>query len=125
MSYLDHFSHERATSVYLEVLRLLEVEHWSRDAEMSAQRLAAHIGCDHRALSAALAISTGSNYHNLVASVRIKEAARCLKDPKYRDWNIEDIGLLCGFATRQSFYNAFRKFIGQPPKQYQKQHHVN
>lgn len=123
--YLNHFSPDRAATIYVEVLRLLQVEHLSRDAEISARRLAEIIGCDHRAISAAIALSTGENYHHLLARIRVKEAARCLRDAKYADWNVEEVGLLCGFASRQSFYNAFHKFHHTTPLKYRNAPHAS
>lgn len=121
MSYLSNFNPERTAAIYIELLRLLQVEHLSRDANVSARMLAERIGCDHRAISAAVAQATGHNYYHLLAQVRVKEAVRLLRDPKYADWNVEDVGLLCGFASRQTFYSAFQKFMHTTPLKFRKQ----
>lgn len=122
MSYLDHFSPDRVARIHIEVLRLLQVERLYRDADTTARRLAEIIGCDHRAISAAVSLSTGGNFSTLLAKIRIQEACRLLRDEKFASHNLEEIGLLCGFSSRQSFYNAFSKIMGGTPRQYRQRH---
>jgi len=43
----------------------------------------------------------------------------------FAEWNAEDIGLHCGFASRQSFYNAFNRVWGITPRQYRLRYHAS
>ena len=124
-SYLDHFSPNRAADIYIQVLKLLQKQRHYRDPDLTARRVAEFIGCDHRAISAALAISTGENFLRLLAKIRANEAARMLRDRRFAEWNAEDIGLHCGFASRQSFYNAFNRVWGITPRQYRLRYHAS
>ena len=124
-SYLDHFSPNRAADIYIRVLKLLQKQRHYRDPDLTARRVAELIGCDHRAISAALAISTGENFLRLLAKIRANEAARMLRDRRFAEWNAEDIGLHCGFASRQSFYNAFNRVWGITPRQYRLRYHAS
>ena len=123
--YLDHFSPDRAAGIYIRVLKLLQKQRHFRDPDLTARRVAEIIGCDHRAISAALAISTGENFLRLLAKIRANEAARMLRDRRFAEWNVEDIGLHCGFASRQSFYNAFNRVWGITPRQYRLRYHAS
>ena len=124
-AYLDHFSPRRAADIYIRVLKLLQKQRYYRDPDLTARHVAEIIGCDHRAISAALAISTGDNFLRLLAKIRATEAARMLRDRRFAEWNVEDIGLHCGFASRQSFYNAFNRVWGITPRQYRLRYHAS
>lgn len=118
MSYLDHFSADRADRIYVEVLNLLQVKKLYREPGITARRLAEMMGEDYRAISAALAIQSGENFLTLLSRLRVREACRLLKDPKYKDWSAEEVGLRSGFASRQAFYLAFNRVMGMTPKKY-------
>lgn len=121
MSYLDHFSADRADRIYVEVLNLLQVKKLYREPGITARRLAEIMGEDHRAISAALAIQSDENFLSLLSRLRIREACRLLKDPKFNDWSAEEIGLRSGFASRQAFYLAFNRVMGTTPKKYREE----
>lgn len=117
-SYTHNFNAEHLAQLYIEVLSLLQVKHLSRQAGITAYDLAQRIGCDHRAISAAVSTQTGSNFLQLLGRIRTQEAAKLLHHPKYAQYTVEEIGLLCGFSSRQSFYNAFHRNFNTTPRQY-------
>lgn len=121
MSYLDHFSADRADRIYVEVLNLLQVKKLYRQPGITARKIAEMIGEDYRAVSAALALQSDENFLTLLSRLRIREACRLLKDPKHKEWSAEDIGLSVGFSSRQAFYLAFNRIMGMTPKQYRLQ----
>lgn len=118
MSYLDHFSADRADRVYVEVLNLLQVQKLYRERGITARKIADMMGEDHRAISAALAIQSGENFLTLLNRLRVREACRLLRDPKFSKIGAEEIGLRSGFASRQAFYLAFRRLMNMTPTQY-------
>lgn len=121
MSYLRHLGDHRAASIHLAVLRVLEIDRLFRDANISAARVAEMIGETPQALSAALAKRTGHNFPHLLSKLRTDEACRLLVQARYAEITLEEIGLLAGFSSRQSFYLAFQKHMGMTPKQYRLQ----
>lgn len=121
MSYLEHFSADRADRIYVEVLNLLQVKKLYRQPGITARQVADMIGEDHRAVSAALALQSGENFLTLLSRLRVREACRLLKDSKQSEWSAETIGLRSGFASRQAFYLAFKRSTGMTPKQYREQ----
>ena len=121
MSYLDHFSADRASRVYVQVLEQLKVKKLYRERGITARQIAEIIDEDPRAISAALAIETGDNFFALINQLRVREACRLLRDPKFAEWSAEEIGLRSGFSSRQSFYTAFNLYVGVTPKKYRKQ----
>lgn len=121
MSYLNHFSTDRADRVYVELLNLLQVKKLYREPGITARKIADMMGEDYRAISAALAIQSDENFLSLLSRLRVREACRLLKDPKFAEWTAEEIGLRSGFASRQAFYTAFNRIMKMTPKEYRKQ----
>lgn len=121
MSYLNHFSADRADRVYVELLNLLQVKKLYREPGITARKIADMMGEDYRAISAALAIQSDENFLSLLSRLRVREACRLLKDPKFVEWTAEEIGLRSGFASRQAFYTAFNRIMKMTPKEYRKQ----
>lgn len=123
-SYLNHFSRDRASEIYTQVIRLLQMKRLYRDPNTSARSIAQEIGCNSRDISAAISISTEGNFLQLLGKIRSQEAARMLRDLTFLSATTEEIGLQCGFASRQSFHNAFKKSWGMTPHQYRTQYHA-
>lgn len=121
-SYTSNFSAKRMAQIYIEVLRLLQLKRMSRNAKVTARDIAQEIGCDHRAISAAISTQCGLNFHQLIAKIRSHEVTLLLVNPKFSDYTVEEIGLHCGFASRQSYYNAFHRNYNMTPRQYRLQH---
>lgn len=120
--YTSNYNAERMAQIYIEVLRLLQLKRMSRNPKITARLLAAEMNCDHRAISAAITTQGGTNFLQLLGRIRCNEVAQLLTDPKYASHTVEEIGLLCGFASRQSFYNAFHRSFQTTPRQYRLNH---
>lgn len=121
MSYLDHFSADRASRIYVELLHLLKVKKLYRERGITAKQIAQMMDEDNRAISAALAIEAGENFLMLLNRLRVREACRLLRDKKFASWSAEEIGLRSGFSSRQAFYLAFNRIMGTTPKKYREQ----
>ena len=81
--YTYNFNAQRMAQIYIEVLRLLQLKRMSRNPKVSARDIAKEIGCDHRAISAAIATQAGINFHQLIGKIRSNEVAQRLVDPKF------------------------------------------
>lgn len=121
MSYLDHFSAERARQIYLEVNRLLKKQRLYRDPDISAIRIAELVGESASTISAAIAHETGGNFTALLARIRVSAACRMLRSPLYADRPLALVAVRAGFATRQNFHRAFSRIMGLTPNQYREQ----
>ena len=113
---------ELADELYDKILTLLVAEKKYRDPEYSARQLANDLDTNPRYLSAVINSRFGMNYSSLVNEMRVRDAAHMLVDRRYVDKTMEEIGQMCGFANRQSFYAAFFKEKGEAPHQYKKRH---
>jgi len=69
-------------------------------------------------LSQVINESFHKNFHNLVNHYRIEEVKKSLKDPENEKFTIISIAYDCGFNSKSSFYNAFKKNTGVNPKEF-------
>lgn len=113
---------ELADELYDRILTVIVAEKKYRDPDYSAKQLAQDLNTNPRYLSAVINSRFGMNYSSLVNQHRVREAAHMLLDKRFIDKTMEEIGLMAGFANRQSFYAAFFKEKGEAPHQYKKRH---
>ena len=80
--------------------------------------VAAMLGVGPRTLSAVLKREGSGNFCSFVSDLRLAEAARLLRLHRYARFSAEQIGLMAGFASRQSFYPHFKEKYGCTPIEY-------
>ena len=82
--------------------------------------VAAMLGVGPRTLSAVLKREGGGNFCSFVSDLRLAEAERLLRLCRYARFSAEQIGLMVGFASRQSFYPHFKSKYGCTPIEYRR-----
>lgn len=95
-----------------------EKQYTSSDFNMEI--LSNELGINRKYLSKAINNTTGKNFNTYVNEYRVKEAIRLLSDPANKHFPVDDIGILAGFSSRSSFYEAFRKIAGISPSEFKK-----
>ena len=86
--------------------------------KLSIGDVAAMLGVGPRTLSAVLKREGCGNFCSFVSDLRLVEAARLLRLHRYARFSAEQIGLMAGFASRQSFYPHFQGKYGCTPIEY-------
>ena len=81
---------------------------------------AAMLGVGPRTLSAVLKREGCGNFRSFVSDLRLAEAERLLRLRRYARFSAEQIGLMVGFASRQSFYPHFKEKYGCTPIEYRR-----
>lgn len=119
-SYHDLIRAELADELYDKILNIIVVRKKYKDPNYSAKDLAKELKTNTRYLSAVINSRFGMNYSCLLNEYRIKDALYLLTDKRYKNKKIEEISLMVGFANRQSFYTAFKKYVGLMPTDYRK-----
>ena len=117
-AYRTRLKAERADELYIRILQKLTGEKLYRDPKYTTAKLARDLHTNTRYISAAVAVSTGQNYCALVNGLRLRDACKMLRSPKYAHLTAEEIGLLSGFASRQAFYTAFSRIYDCTPREY-------
>lgn len=105
-----------------EILRLIVTERKYKDPTYNSKKLAADLNTNSRYVSAVCATRFHKNYSELVNDYRVNDAMSLLTDKRYAKMSVEDISMMAGFSTRQSFYANFFKRIGITPRQYRLDH---
>ncbi len=105
-----------------KILQELVIKKKYKDRFYTARKLAADIGTNTRYISATIRVKFHTSYTTLVNKFRVEEAVSALTDSRYEDLTVEDIGLMVGFAHRQSFHTAFLRLTGITPKAYRMQY---
>ena len=82
--------------------------------------VAAMLGVGPRTLSAVLKREGCGNFRSFVSDLRLAEAERLLRLLRYARFSAEQIGLMVGFASRQSFYPHFKSKYGCTPIEYRR-----
>lgn len=98
--------------------KAMEEEKLYLDAELTAEKLAAHLDMNQKSLSQAINQQLGLNFKNFLNRYRIEEAKRKLLDPREKDYVVLKIAMDCGFNSKSVFNDAFKKFTGLSPTQY-------
>lgn len=113
---------ELADELYDRIVNIIVVEKRYRDNKFSAKKLATDLRTNTRYISAVINSRFNTNFSCLVNEYRVKEALHKMKDKRYANMTIEEIGHSVGFANRQSFYASFYRIMGETPNCYRKKH---
>ena len=106
---------ELADELYDKIMAIVVLQKKYKDPNYTAKKLAEELQTNTRNLSAVINSRFGMNYSCLLNECLVKEALHLLVDKRYVDKNIGEISTVVGFASRQSFYAAFFKTIGETP----------
>lgn len=108
--------------LYGRILHKIVVEKKYRDPNYSARLMAEELGTNSRYVSAVIGLRCDDNYAGLVNEYRIKEACYMLKERRFAELTMEDIGALVGYKSRQAFYLSFFRKKGETPLSYRRSH---
>lgn len=107
--------------LYEEIVNVMENSEEIYSYEFSAQRLATLVGEKYNYVSQVINERYGANFNMLLNEYRIQEACKRINAPeKYGNYTIEAIANSVGFKSRTSFTQAFKKYTGLTPSEYQR-----
>ena len=95
------------------------------DPGLKASQLVKELKTNPQSLSAVMQRYMGGKFNEVVNRFRVKRAAHMLVKKQYSDVACGDIGMMCGFSTRQSYYMAFKREMGMSPANYRKEKQIN
>ena len=91
------------------------------DPDLTLDKLSEQLGMNSKELSQVINQSTGQNYSQYVAKLRIEEAKRLLSMPSYDHYKIAAVAFESGFNSLASFNVYFKKMVGTTAQAYRKQ----
>ncbi len=115
---------KRVDGLFEEIMTYLKQEHRYRDHSLTTARLAKELHTNTRYIAAVVAESTGDNYNVLINKMRLNDAEKMLRSRRYDRMTVEEIAIIAGFATRQSFHAVFNKHYGCTPAHYRRTVHA-
>lgn len=108
----------RADETYRRLKKWLAAGKRFRRADCTVEAFAREAGLHRCYVSAAVRMGGGDSFGAMVSRLRVREACRLLRAACASGRSAEEIAIAAGFGSRQSFYNAFRKYMGRTPCQY-------
>jgi YesN/AraC family two-component response regulator len=66
--------------------------------------------------------STGNNFATYINHYRVEDAKKFILDKEFQNYSLLAIGLECGFSSKTTYYNSFKKITGLTPNAYRKKH---
>lgn len=119
-TYCDRIDPKRSKKLYAEIYNAVKKGKLYRNPNFTALQLSEQININTRYIAAVVQLNTNSNFCDLLNSFRLADAERMLRTKS--EYSAEEIGLMSGFGSRQSFYRVFLKKHGITPRQFRIQH---
>lgn len=108
---------ERKT-LFSKALKIMGSQKLFLELDLNLGQLADKLAATPRELSEAINGEGKKNFYDFVNSFRIEEAKQMLE--RFPEKAILEIGFTCGFNSKSTFNELFRKSTGQTPSQYRK-----
>ena len=123
-AYIGKIKIDTAERIYQQVMEELAVKKRYTDPGLKASQLVKELKTNPQSLSAVMQRYMGGKFNEVVNRFRVKRAAHMLVKKQYSDVACGDIGMMCGFSTRQSYYMAFKREMGMSPANYRKEKQI-
>jgi AraC-like DNA-binding protein len=90
------------------------------DPELSLNNLSEHLGIPAYQVSEIINRHYELSFFDLINQFRVNEVKKRLTNPAYSHFSVLAISIDCGFNSKSSFNNAFKKIAGTTPSEYRK-----
>lgn len=113
-----------AGRAYQELLRHMKEDQPFLDPGLSLFKLAEQLNTTENKLSQLINSQSGRNFFEFVNQYRVELLIEKMKAGELQHSTLLGLALDSGFNSKASFNRAFKKFTGQTPSEYQKQHRL-
>ena len=103
----------------IKLVRFIEHSKIYLNSELSLNELSSQVNIPKHHITQLLNNTFNKNFYSFINEYRIGEAIAKLKDPS-AEINILSLAYDCGFNSKSSFNNYFKKLTGQTPSYYRK-----
>ena len=117
-SYLSKLNPAKAEELAGRIFQMVVVEKGYLDKNISARELVKRLGTNTRYFSITMNRRFHCNFATFLNKLRVEEAMTRMADARFDDVSLQDLAGMVGFASRQSFINAFQKVQGVTPSEY-------
>lgn len=119
-SYVRKLNPQVAERLAQQIRCLLIEKQYLTDPGISERDLCGWLGVNRPTVAATMQLHFDGTFREVLNRWRIDRAKVLLKDKRQAALSCEQIGLSVGFASRQSFYNSWRKIVGGTPQEYRR-----
>lgn len=105
---------------YKELERLCLDQKIYRDSTLDRNRVAEMLCISPSYVSQLINSITGENLSTYLNRYRVEDAKALLTDKEFESYSLLSIGLECGFTSKTTYYNWFKKITGMTPSAYRK-----
>lgn len=112
----DEQEEDNLKNIFEKLLCVLENDKIYTDPNISLSKTAEIIKSNEKYVSSAIATYAKTNYSNFINSYRINQAKLLIYENN--NLNINEVMYVCGFNSRTTFYEAFKKHTGMSPRQF-------
>ncbi|WP_299060956.1 AraC family transcriptional regulator [uncultured Polaribacter sp.] len=107
---------------YKKLEHLCSVQQIYRDSSLDRNSVANILGISPSYVSQIINSITGENFSTYINRYRVEEVKRLILNKEYENYSLLAIGLECGFSSKTTFHNSFKKITGMTPNTYRKKH---
>ena len=86
--------------------------------DLNIRHLADQLNVSVHKLSQTINQELQKSFFEFINDYRIDEAVKCLKSKDFKHYSIIAIAYECGFNSKTSFYNIFKKHTSQTPSEF-------
>ncbi len=112
---------ESSSSLYQELLNIVEKETLYKESEISIGELASRLNTHPNYLSQVINENSGKNFYDFINTYRIDEFKTLISDPNNRKFTIIALAYECGFNSKSAFNRYFKKVMHKTPSEYMKE----
>lgn len=103
-----------------QLRRNMKQQQWYKDPGLNAGEVASHMGITKHQLSQLINQETNGNFYEFVNQFRIEEFQQKLKAGEADKLSILGVAYDCGFNSKSTFNQFFKKVVGMTPSEYRK-----
>ena len=111
----------RMQKLYKKIIHALEDEGMALDQEVSLGSLARRVSSNEKYVSQAISECGDTSFYALINEYRVQKALEILSDSSNDAPSGDILADKCGFGSRSSFYEVFKRHTGLTPRQFRKQ----
>lgn len=91
-----------------------------RDSTLDRNKVAEMLGISSGYVSQIVNNVTGDNFSTYISKYRVEAVKEIIVSPEFDNYSLLAIGLECGFSSKTTFHNTFKKITGMTPNAYRK-----
>jgi AraC-like DNA-binding protein len=115
---ISEIDEKKLEDIIQEMESKMEVEKLFLNAKYSIHDFSKDINLPAYQISKSLNAFKGLSFIDFINQKRVLFCVKKFKEGKWSNYTVEAIAAECGFSNRNSFTNAFKKFLGSSPSEY-------